>query len=55
MQWNTQEGNININIMVKIDFTLPELSASKTVMWNFHVDESTKKRYDTILGINILT
>ena len=38
MQCHTQEGNITTNLKVKIDFTLHELSATKIVMWNFHVD-----------------
>ena len=35
MQWNTQAGNITTNLK-------PPLSAKNIVMWNFHVDESTK-------------
>ena len=31
VKWHAQEGNITTNIKVKIDFTLPELSATKTV------------------------
>ena len=50
MQWNTQARNITTNIMVKIDFTLPTLSATNVRMWNCHVDESSKVRYDIILG-----
>ena len=42
MQWHTQEGNITTTIKVKIYFTLTELSATKTVTWNFHADESPK-------------
>ena len=54
MQWHTQEGNIITNLNVKIDYTLPEVSATKIVTWNCHVDESTKIRHDMILGINLL-
>ena len=35
---------------VKIDFTLPELSAAKIVTWECHVDDFAKGRYDIILG-----
>ena len=35
MQWNMQAVNITNNIKVKIDFTLPELSATKIVTWTF--------------------
>ena len=55
MQWHTQKCNITTNIKVKIYITLPELSATKIMTWNCHVDESAKGRYDMILGINILT
>ena len=34
MQLHTQAGNITTNLKVKIDFTLTELSATKTVTWN---------------------
>ena len=50
MQWNKQAGNITTNLKVKIDFTLPALSATNLVTWNFHVDESAKGRCDMILG-----
>ena len=55
MQWNTQAGNITTNPKVKVDFTIPALSATNVVTWRFHVDESTKSRYDMILGHYILT
>ena len=42
MQWNTQAGNITTNLKVKIDFTLPALSATNVVTWNCHVDDSAK-------------
>ena len=36
MQWNTQARNITTDI--KLDFTLPALSATNIVMWNCHVN-----------------
>ena len=39
----------------KIDFALPEISATKKMTWNCHVDDPTKVRYDMILGRYILT
>ena len=39
----------------KIDFTLPDFSAKIIEMWECHVDESTKGRYNMILGRDILT
>ena len=55
MQCHTQTGNITTNLQVKIYFTLPELSATKIVMWDYHVDESAMSRYKMILGRDILT
>ena len=50
MQWNTQAGNITTNLKVKVDSTLPKLSATNVVTWNCHVYDSAKGRYDMILG-----
>ena len=50
MQWHTQAGKINTNRRVRIYFTLPELSATKIMKWNCNVDDSTKGRFDMILG-----
>ena len=55
IQFHTQAGNITTNIKVEIYFTLPDLSMTKIMMWNFHVYDSTKVRYNMILGRNILT
>ena len=55
MQWHTQVGNITTNLKVKIDFTLPALSATNVVTWKCHVDDSTKGIYGMILGRDILT
>ena len=50
MQWQMQAGNITTNFKVKIDFTLPTLSATNVVTWKCHVYESARGRYDMILG-----
>ena len=55
MQCHTQSGNITTNIKVKLDFTLPTLSATNVVTWKCHVDDSSKGRYDMILGRDLLT
>ena len=55
MQWHTQYGNINTNLKGEIYFTLPELNVTNSVTYKFHVDDSSKGRYDTILGIYLLT
>ena len=55
MQWHTKAGNITTIIKVKVDFTLPALSATNVVTWKSHVDASAKGRYDMILGRYLLT
>ena len=50
MQWHTQAVNITTDIKVKVDFTLPVLSATNVVTWDCHVDDSFIGRYDIILG-----
>ena len=55
MQWNTQAGNITTNLKVEVDFTLHVLSTMNVRMWKCHVDDSTKGRYDMILGQDLLT
>ena len=54
IQWHTQGGSITTNLKVKIDFNLPELSTTIIVRWKFYVDDSTKGRYNMILGRYIL-
>ena len=55
IKWHRQAVSIATNIRVKIDSTLPELIATKIVTWNYHVYDSSKGRYDIILGRYILT
>ena len=55
MQWHTQAVSISTNLKVNIDMILPELSVTKIVMWNCHVDDSSEGRYYVVLGRNILT
>ena len=55
MKWHTQDGNITTNIKVKIYLTLPALRTTNVVTWKCHVDESSKVRYDMILGQDLLT
>ena len=44
MQWHTQSGNITTNLGVKVNSTLPALSATNIVTWKSHVDNSGKGR-----------
>ena len=53
MKCHTPAGNINTNLKVKIYFTLPELRATNIAIWNYHVSDYTKGRYDMILGKDI--
>ena len=53
-KWHKQAGIITTNMKVKIDFTLPEFRVTKIVMWEYHVDESDRVRYNMILVRNIL-
>ena len=55
MKWQTQARNVTTTFKVKVYFTLPELSDKNVVMWKCHVDDSTKVRYDMILGRDLLT
>ena len=54
IKWHRQAGSIATNIRVKIDSTLPELIAKKTVTWNCHVDDPSKIKYAMILGRYLL-
>ena len=55
MQCHMQSGIIINNLKLKIDFTLPEHSVTEIVTWNCHVDDSSKGRYDMVLGRDLLT
>ena len=55
MQWHTQEFNITTNMKVKIDLTLPEFSATKTVTCKCNVYDSANGGYYIILSRYILT
>ena len=43
------------NEMVKLQLYLPVLSATKTVTWKYHVDDSTAGRYNMIISRYLLT
>ena len=55
IQWRTQVGNTTTNLKVKVDYTLTPLSANNVVNLDWHVDDSSKGRYDMILGRDLLT
>ena len=55
MQRHTQAVNITTNLKVKVDFTLPSISATNIVTQKCHLDDSAKGRYDMISGQYLLT
>ena len=49
-RWITQRGELKTNHTSKIEFLLPKLYATKSVMYNFHVgDVQVKHGYNMIL------
>ena len=54
MLWHTQARNITTDLKVKIDITLPTISAPNFVTWECHVYDSTEGRYYMILGRYLL-
>ena len=51
----TQRGDFNNNFTSKVGIVLPEIYATKTVTWNFHVNEfQGSHKYDIIPGLDIL-
>ena len=54
IQCYNQAGIIITNPKVKVYFTLPEISVTKIMMWNFHVNKYAKGRYAMILGRYLL-
>ena len=50
IQWHTQADNLK----VKVDFTLPSLSATNVMTCKYHVDDSAKGRYYIILRRDLL-
>ena len=55
IQCHTQARNITNNLKFKVDFTLLALRAKNVVPGKFHVDDSSKGRYNIILGQYLLT
>ena len=53
--WETQARKFTTSKKVNIEFCLPKCSATKIFTWKIHIKESTKGRYDMILGRELLT
>ena len=47
--------NFTKTFMVKVEFSLPVLSATKIVTWKCHMDDSLSGRYDMVIGRHIFS
>ena len=52
--WKIQAEKFTTSQKVNVDFCLPKFSATKIVLWKFHVDNKTNRRYDIILCRDLL-
>ena len=54
-KWSTQGGDFLTTYTKNVELVIPELDATKSVTWSFHVDDSQKNsRYDMIIGRYLL-
>ena len=51
----TGSGQLKTKFQADIKFTLPELSNSKIINWNFRLTDNEDLGYDMILGRDIMT
>jgi hypothetical protein len=57
-KWKTLGGTFTTNYESLLDFKFPELSTSKVVTWQAHVDDKTSSKeaaYDMIMGMDFMT
>jgi hypothetical protein len=57
-KWKTLGGTFTTNYESLLDFKFPELSTSKVVTWQAHVDDKTSSKeaaYDMIMGVDLMT
>jgi hypothetical protein len=57
-KWKTLGGTFTTNYESLLDFKFPELSTSKVVTWQAHVDDKTSSKeaaYDIIMGMYLMT
>jgi hypothetical protein len=57
-KWKTLGGTFTTNYESLLDFKFPELSTSKVVKWQAHVDDKTSSKeaaYDMIMGMDLMT
>jgi transposase InsO family protein len=56
--WHTRGGNFVTHRRATLDFTFPELNATKCVTWQCHIDHKTDPLhtpYDMIIGLDLQT
>jgi hypothetical protein len=57
-KWKTLGGTFTTNYESLLDFKFSEISTSKEVTWQAHVDDRTstkKEAYDMIMGMDLMT
>jgi hypothetical protein len=57
-KWKTLGGTFTTNYEPLLDLNFPEISTSKVVTWQAHVDNKTSSKeaaYDMIMGMNFMT
>jgi hypothetical protein len=57
-KWKTLGGTFTTNYESLLDFKFPELSTSKVMTWQAHVDDKTSSKevaYDMIMGMDLMT
>jgi hypothetical protein len=57
-KWKTLGGTFTRNYESLLDFKFLEISTSKVVTWQAHVDDKTSSKetaYDTIMGMDLMT
>jgi hypothetical protein len=57
-KWKTLGGTFTTNYELLWDFKFPELSTSKLVTWQAHLDDNTSSKeaaYDMIMGMDLMT
>jgi hypothetical protein len=58
IKWKALGGTFTTNYESLLDFKLPEISTSKVVTWQSHVDDKTSSKeaaYDMIMGMYLMT
>jgi hypothetical protein len=57
-KWQTIGGTFTTNYESLLDFKFPEISTSKVVIWQTHVDDKTSSKeadYHMIIGMDLMT